>query len=919
MNKKFKIAAAISIALNISACSEKKTVEQYLASATEFTANNNITSAIIELKNGVRLAPKNPEARFYLGKAYLEQGSYINAEKEIERAQQLGYEVASINTHLIQIKSKLNKTEEVYQLIKESTQFNDDNYIIMLTFAGITALKEGDLQKAQDYFGQAITVNKASKYSEISQAYLFQSRKEFNNALEIVEHLLAQSPDFSEALLLKAHLLFTLKQYELASKSFSQYLNQHPKADYIRFFEIDTLMKAENYSEAEKKVDEVLKIYKNSALAHQYKSQLEYQKNNYAQAKQYAELALQQDKRFAIARMVAGVSAYRLNDMEQAYTHLKPLEPFLKISHPAKKILVVIKMQLGYTDEAIESLNKLQDLTPLDSEFLQAFSVELMKAGELGAAKDILGKAQQSYPDDANIIAQKGMLLLSQKDLSGIKNLEHALKLDPELKDVELSLALQYLANNQVHKAEAIAIKWLGEDDNQLSGYLLQGIIFSKQNENEKAKTNFKKILMQEPTNVAALFNLAVLAESDSQMTEAVNYYQKLLQNQPSHEGAMKRLTELQFKNGQAVESISFLTELHEEHSDNINLSLGLAQNLRMNNQTEQAISILLKVNKDESLPSGYWVILGDSYTQLRKFDLASKTFAEAANKLPQHYLISLRQISLLEIEKKYSKALQTTKEAYRRFPDNNHLEMLLAHFELLNNNKVSAAERLAKLKIKKINHPFIDNVAGQLAMSNKNYSVAVEHFSAINQQNPSSKNIVFLAQALKFNGQQKEAEKALEVFVESNPKDDRVKMLLADLYGSDSRHKINEIYLGLLKNRPNNLVILNNLAWNQYQLGKNGDALVSIEKAYNIQPKSVLILESYGVILIANNRHEKGIDILNQALTAGSKDVSIQLSLAEGYIGKKDYQQAENILIQLSSKDEKINLKIKQLLSHLK
>jgi len=916
MKKLITTAVALVLAINITSCGENKTAEQHLQSAAKYSADNNINSAIVELKNAVRLAPKSAEARFQLGKAYLQQGNYVNAEKELLRAAELGEDVI---VDLVQVKVKLEKFDDIYEIERNSAELSDEQYVVILTYAGIAALRSGKEEKAQDYLEQAISISADNSYAKVASAYLLKSNQEFRKGLVTISKLLEDSPDLSEAILLKGHLLFAIQEFELASENFAQYREQHPKDHSIRYFEINSLIRAEQYEKAEQNVDELLALYSKAALANQYKAQLLYQEKNYTQSKEFAELAVQYGGNdFAVAKMLAGVSAYHLNDMEQAYNHLISIEPMLPLSHPVQKILAVVKMKLGYLTEAAHTLNQLDNLTTEDAGFLQLASSELMKAGDYNTAQTMIDQAQRVLPDNAKITAQKGFLLLSQKDLSGIKSLEKALELDPNLAGIELSLAVQYIENEQYDKAEVIAENLIAEGD-EVSGYLIKGGIFTNQKKKLQAKEMFEKVLALDSQNITSLYSLGVLAEKEKDFVTGVNYYQKVLLIQPGHIGAIKHLSLVQIKLGENSLLIQFLTDLYNNNKDNKVLALGLSQSLRLDKQVEKAINILKNINPKNELPISYWVNLGDSYTQIKDFSNAKNIYSEGLKAFPDNYLISLRVIGLYEIEKKYPEALQAANKAYEKYPNNTRLEMLLAHFELLNGNFKSSEKYLVILQRKKLNHPFINTVAGKLALSNKDYTSSVEYFSLAYEQVPSEIGIINLARSLKFSNQQDEAENALENYLLKNEKNVRVRMLLAELYRDEDKQKIIEQYIEASKNVPNNFVILNNLAWNLYLLGEFEHALKDIEKAHSLKPTNLSILESYGVILIANNKVDKGVQILEEAIGDGSKDINAYIALAEGLITQKNYKDAENLLVKINTRDKNELLKIGKLLKKLK
>lgn len=911
--KCIKLAAILSIAIGLSACSEQKTTEEYIAASKVYIQNLEYGAAIVELKSAVRQAPKDAEARLHLGKAYLKQGSYVNAEKELEKAVSLGH-TENIIPSISFIKMKLNKPNEVFKLLDNGINLSGSEYLLLLVYAGVTSVQINDIEKGQDFFNQAISLNEADVYGQLSKAYLAQTKNDYQGALSTIDIILLNHPQLSEALLLKGNLQYGLGQYQKAADTFSLYIKQVPQDIHVKYFEVQSLIRAGNFEEAEVIADYFISKIKSTPLINQYKAEIEFHKKDYSKAKRFAEQAARAGNQFKLAKMIAGMSAYQLRDMEQAYLHLRPLEQYVSNNHPIKRILAVVKLELGYVDEALNDFN---DLTDVDEVFLQLASKEVASKGDIPSALSLLIRAEQLSPNNAGIKVQKGTLLLNQGDESGITTLEQAIHLDPNLEEVKTTLALEYLKQGNDEKAKTIIDQKLTSDKTKVSGLLLRGVFFTKQKKYDEAKKSFDEILLIEPKNVAALYNLGLLANEN--LSVSVQYYQQVLLIQPSHQGAIQRLSQVQAGANKIDETVAFLTSLNQTEPNNLNIILGLAQNLRKKGDIKQAILLLNNVEQQTIKSAGYWVILGDSYTQNRDFEKANETFNKAVELFPSHFLINLRRIGMLEIENKHLEALQATHMAYKKFPDNTRLEMLLSYYELLNKNYEATEQRLAQLENKKISNPFIDNIAGQLALERKSYSVAVESFSDAYQKLPNSKNVISLARALKFNGQQNEAKLVLTDYINDNPKNTTIRMILASLYSSSEQHKSMEQYKAILKVQPENVVVLNNLAWSQYENNLNVQALVNIKKAHVKQPTSIQVLESYGVILIANNQYIEGVKVLKQAINKGSKDENVQIALAEAFVAKNDYKSAKLILNSLESKNEKVLTKREALINKMK
>jgi putative PEP-CTERM system TPR-repeat lipoprotein len=924
MNK-LLINSAVVLALTLSACSEQKTAEQLMASADQFSQQGKYANAIIDYKNAVRLVPKSAEARLRLGQAYLNQGNYISAEKELDRAVDLEASYTQAATLLAQVKTRLNKHKEVEQLVGLSEELNDNDYLTTLSYAGMATLANGEVAKAQDYFSQATAILAENPYNKLSQGYLSYINRDFLQGIEITKSLLKEQESFAEASLLQGFLYFSLNNYEHASDSFEQYLDSYPLDQTIRFFLVNSLIKAGKFEQANIIADDLLVTFKESPLALQYKSQIEYNAGNYVEAQRYASQAVNYDESFVIANMIAGISSYQLGELEQAYDYLISLEDMLPANHPINAILLSIKIKLGHTDDIALSVDKLTELknNASDADLLQVSSTELLKAGDLANAQSLLHKATQVSPNNANLQIRQGALLLSQKDLSGVKSLENALNIDASLHDTEFVLARQYLRSNEVSKAQIIANKWLKSENHQASGNILNGLIAMKLEKVDEAEKSFQDALAIEPKSISAIYNLAIVAAFNKEVIKAIDGFKEVIELNPNHHNAIRRYTVLQTRRGNSANAISFLNALYEENTLNNkvhkNLVIGLAQNLRISKQVPAAIELLESIKVEDNLSAHYWSILASSYTQTRQYKKALFTYELALKEVPRSYILYVGKIATLEVLKQYPQALALTKVANDYFPNDNNLMTTLVYLELANNNVQATKRQLKVLKDKGVSNHLMTATAAKIAIKENDFFEAIELYSELYQKIPNANNAINLARALQFSKQGGEGELVLENYLAKEVNDNRVRMLLAELYSmnnvNDSKSaQIISTYRTIVDRQPDNLAALNNLAWQQYQSNDIKSAQQNIEKALVLSPNNTSILESYGVILVANKHYKKAIEVLADVVNKGSMDVSAKVSLVEAYIAVNQYEQAKMMLSGLSSHDSKLNVKIAKL-----
>jgi tetratricopeptide (TPR) repeat protein len=87
----FRFATLAAISASLVAGCGPATPQALVASAKEYLAKNDRSAAVVQLKTALQKDPDNAEARFLLGKALLETGDVVSAQKELQKAGELKY------------------------------------------------------------------------------------------------------------------------------------------------------------------------------------------------------------------------------------------------------------------------------------------------------------------------------------------------------------------------------------------------------------------------------------------------------------------------------------------------------------------------------------------------------------------------------------------------------------------------------------------------------------------------------------------------------------------------------------------------------------------------------------------------------------------------------------------------------------
>jgi Flp pilus assembly protein TadD len=148
MMTKLYLTVSFSLLLMIAGCSEQ-TSEGYIALAEVNIQQDDIPSAIVELKNAIDKSPQNPRARFMLGHLYAQRGSSASAEKELTQALELGYEPNEVLPVLANVYSLLFKHQDIITLVDESRNLAPEVTTTLLLYKAVAHFQLGQIHSAK--------------------------------------------------------------------------------------------------------------------------------------------------------------------------------------------------------------------------------------------------------------------------------------------------------------------------------------------------------------------------------------------------------------------------------------------------------------------------------------------------------------------------------------------------------------------------------------------------------------------------------------------------------------------------------------------------------------------------------------------------------------------------------------------------
>ena len=895
--KFIKSTVCASLILAITACGDNESAQTYISKAESQIVEQQDSAAIISLKNALKLEAKNAQARFLLGKLYLNMGDAENAIKELERANKFKFSVDQVLPLLARAYMLAEYDEDILALSSQEKLLATPN-TQYLAYKVMAALRTDNKALAQETVEAAFSVSQSDSYSMLANAYLAFFEQKLDLANTSVGRILVANPDNVDALMLQGQIATAQNNYALAADSFSQYLKLQPNSGRAQIFLADSLVKNGQFDEAEKIADSILAKIPNQPFLLYIKAMVRFEKKDYEAASSIANQSLSSGFKNFRLKLVAGASAFYLQNYEQSNHHLKELLPYIAPEHPARRMLAISQLQLGLIDDISETLTDYDSTSKENAQFLSTLSYELLEVGALEKAKEMANYAAASNGMTAEQTARAGVLKLLMNDPSGIDTLELAVQQNPELISAELALAFASIKSDDLARATAIADKWLKKYPTNAGGYNLKATIFLKENKLAEGKAALEKSLEIEPNNVYALTQLVKLANHEKDKELAVSLTEQALK---AHPEAIEVLG-LYFEFHKDKTGLKVITQAQQNHAKDIKYGILLAQSLMQLEQFKQASSVLDAYDVSVKTPKRYWQLLLSANAKQTDGKDILLLLEQWHNTNAYHIEPVFLLANYWANKKAPDKALNVLNGAFKNHPQNVMLHLVKMQL-LLNNNLINDAKVLLKTIEKfDINENLIAGIEGRILLLDKEFSAAVPKLKQQYQAQPTSINATYLAFALDANDQKDEAIKLLERQVEQdsldNKLDPKISLSLANMYLAEHQDKAIVEYERLIKATPNNVVALNNLSWLYMDQGKNIQAAEYAKQAYELAPKIPNVVDTYAQALLKSNK--KGAALLKAKeafeLSQG-KDTDIMLNFAEALLANNMNKEAKDIL----------------------
>ena len=904
--------------LSLSACS--KPPEEQLADAREQIAAKDYATAVVTLKNLLQDAPDNIGGRLLLAEVSLAFADPLAAEKELQKAQDLGADANRYKPLFYKVQLALGNNAGVLELLADETGAEGISKLQALQYRGEALLGIGGLlefeaeetyRQAEQTFREALEIDPKSQDATWGAAASQVLLGESDAALVILTDLTNKSVDYPRGWLLRGQVELRKGEFAAAESSLRNAVRT-AQAMPERLSELPALagladaeLTQGKLDEAEQTVRALGNIAGNAPVARFLRARIAAAREDYELAANELEQLLSVAPDNLSAMLLYGSVQVALGNFTQAEGVLSQVVARAPQNLAARRLLAAAQVQISEPRAAVETITPLLEAEIVDSELTVFASQAMMRSGSTAEAVRLLEDAVEKNPDSVELkLSLAAAYLQAQRPGDAVAIAESVpTEADNFRKDLVLALALAasdrsdeaekqidrvmrdfgdnsqalaligefYLGRRQFDKAEEVFNRTLNADANNIPARMGLARIAASREDRGTAVAAFEEVLRKSPNNIAALMSLASYAAIDGDLDKS----QELLirASDASESAAMPRLMLAQTyqRKGNQLRAEQYAQEAGRLAESNALIQLG-------------AGNVLLSIGKiRESLPY-----------LTKSTDLASDS-ADAWFGLARAYL-SLGQ---------NADARRALKSALDLAPENLRVLTTMALVELGDGYVDKALVIAARLRNLYPNSATPLNLEADIYMSQDEFNKAAELYREAFAIAPSGVLALRTYQAARAAGRD-DAAAALEAWVEENPDDAATLLFLAqhnDRQGGSTRAAA--LYERVLESDPDNVGALNNLAWIYNQIGDDRAEGLA-RRAYELRPDIGSVADTLGWILIAKGSVDEGARFIEEASrkSPNSGNIRYHLAYAKNAMGQR-LESLDILRTLLSTNDE--------------
>ncbi|RZV36706.1 MAG: PEP-CTERM system TPR-repeat protein PrsT [Chromatiales bacterium] len=896
----------VAISLSLVACGLATSNEERMVAARTSMAEGEYRAAIIQLRNVLVEDPDHLEARLALATVLLGLNDIPTAQKELDRAIDLGGATADIERLHLNILAAKGEFTELLDALSRTEPSLPPAEILDLRGEALLGLRNGPV--AEENFNEWLQLEAGAPDAIVGLAKARALQGDAVAAIEMLETLLAKHADHAAGWLALGNIHYGLRDYESAAVGFRRSIESgQPETHLIRhIFALLGLSDCEillGNVAAARDVVAALSRYApgmpESALQRARVFQLE--GDHAAAARELIDL-LNIDPNDIRIMMLLATNQWRAGNIYQAQEYLSRIVALAPGNIRARKMLAQIELQQRNTSLAVDILEPLLAENSDDTELLGLLAIADMQRGDSDVAINRLRIAAElsSGSPQAAIQLAEGYVRTGQPQEAVKLLASYPLSTQAPFKREQVLLAA-YRDAGRVQDAVAEAEALVAANADNILALELAARFYLSQEMFGDARSLLERSLALAPRGIQARLMLAKLDLNQSRLDAASENFQAVFDADTKNLTASLGLIQVALESGDRNRALDLLEKAYVENPGESLPALVLANMYLEDGRNIDAMEVAATIADGDVRELSVVRSVGRIFFTAGDMRRAQEQFEIAVERSPQSVALMLDLTRALMSQRKYADAMLVTERAIATDPSSVPARVLQI-LTMIQLGQAGDAEQRALALAE--SHPSDASVAlaraeALAAMGDPRRAAAA--FRAAAEKGAGLNAIVRETQMRMADGNDPEPEESLVNWIAENGGDAEARKALAGLYQfQGNRDAARDTYVALATDYPDDPVILNNLAIEYQLIGDLDQALKYATDARERQPQSGSIADTLGWIYRDLGDYANGVKHLREARRMSPDNKTIEYHLAATLADAGATDEAREILARL-------------------
>lgn len=877
-------ALVLTCALAIGGCAPD-TPQSRAAAGKDLLQKKDYKSAVVQFKSALQLDPESAEGRFLLGQALLGAGDPAGAVVELNRALKSKYSADKVLPVLAQA-MLVNGDDKRLTTLYGQTSLQDKPAMASLKSSVATAwLGQGNRAMADVAIAAALAEVPDHGPALTLTARRMGEQRRFDEALTLIDKILARDPALHEAWALKGEIVLVARNdAQGAEAAFKQALTVDPAFVPAHLSIIATRLAGSDLPGAKAQAERLRAVLPKHPQMMFVDAQLAYLGKDYTKSRELVQLLMRLAPEDLGILQLAGAVEGQLGSLVLAETFFNKaltINPDLPL---ARRNLAQIYMRLGQPNRVLSTLKPLLAPGAASAEAQALAGDAYLRLGDSQAAEASFTRAVAIKPDDPRAATMQAMAQIGRGDASGAVSQLEALSAKSADTYADRALLSTHLKRGDVSAALTAATTLVKKSPGDASALEILGRVQVARKDYTAARAAFDEARKLDPALMSVTIALAGIEVLEDKPDQARRRLEDSIKANPASPYPRQALAELKLRKGAPVAEVAaLLDEAIKLSPTDVDLRLQRIELSLQKRQFKEALSVAQ--NAVSAMPNDTRVLeaAGRAQMEAGNVEQAVNTYRRLIGLDPKAVLPYLRLANVYQAAGKRKDAEVILRKALDVQPDLPQAqEALLKLLFKANQPKEALAFALRVQRDRPAsNAGYVLEAACHL--NAKAPDAAVAAFRKGLARNPSSSGLgVGLYKLLRDLKRTEDADRFAQTWLKAHPQDIAFEYQTANTRMQRGEFDAAEpILQRVLARYPNHPLALNNMAWILAVRGKPG-AVAYAQKAVDAMPQQAALVDTLAMALAAENRVKEALDTQKRAVELAPKDNNLRLNLAK-------------------------------------